>query len=75
MNNIVDKEETKQLKEIQEKYYMIPVLSRINKFIEDGKNTKIVWKKLFCQSRFSRLSGTDDPNYWKRFSRLFNGIC
>jgi type II restriction enzyme len=47
MNNKLNKSELKRIKEIQEKYYMKPVLSRINKFIENGDNKKLLWKKIF----------------------------
>jgi type II restriction enzyme len=47
MKSILNKEELKQLSDIREKYYMKPILSRIDKFINKGKNGKLVWKNAF----------------------------
>jgi type II restriction enzyme len=47
MTNNLNKTEITTLDNIRDKYYMKPVLSRINKFIETGINKKLLWKKMF----------------------------
>lgn len=47
MNGCLSSNEIKQLEDIQKKYYMAPVLSRISKIIKEGNNKKSAWKKLF----------------------------
>lgn len=45
--NCLNGNEMKQLEGIREKYYMVPVLSRIDKIIKKGNNNKLAWEKLF----------------------------
>jgi len=47
MTNNLNKTEITTLDNIRDKYYMKPVLSRINKIIETGINKKLLWKKMF----------------------------
>lgn len=54
MSDQLNKQETQELKKIQNAYYMKPTLLRINNFVEDQfvdnqSDPKIAWKNVFNQ--------------------------
>jgi type II restriction enzyme len=60
MNTNLNKIEIQRIKEIQEKYYMKPVLKRFEKFIKNEKDKKLSWIASFDEIHKLMVESKDD---------------
>lgn len=60
MDNNLSKSEFLRINEIQTKYYMKPILERIDKFVKTGKTNKLMWIKVFDEIHKLMIESKED---------------
>lgn len=60
MNIKLNQSELIYIKEIQTKYYMKPILERVDKFVRDGKSNKLIWINVFDEIHKIMITSKED---------------